>query len=333
MALSPFGPAQFADPPAAPVGTLDLSFWRGLAQTPGALGRMLAAPVIRAKKAGQETLEDALAALDVIGGGEDPATKKPAGKPKYPANPVPATSEARPVQQPGPANTAPSTVEPETMPMGVPMPIDEPPAAPTPGVVKIRLADGREFDYGAGESLPQEEQGRFGAGHFEQGYNMGQGAGTLESYLGGTGHPGGIATGVTPESRLARAKEEGAITQAEYGMTHPYPEITAKEEAETRTRVAQENARRGVDRDRLSERLKAEQEAQVLIEQNDQWRTPREANITRWEEHAAKTGNPEDAKRAAALREAFDRESAARQSKLNQLLAAKGLLRGTLKVD
>lgn len=315
--------------PPLPEGTA-LEFWKGIARPQTwfpafpKLEQMGAAPAL-------ELGQDLRAALTVLGGGEDPATtKKPAAKPATPkVNPVPVNAPDAPMQKPGPADDY-DQMGAVDFPMNAIPPPSEP--AQAPGEVRVRLADGREFDYGAGESIPIKEQGHFGPGRFEEQTNMGPGAGTREFSMGGTGHPGGVATSRTPESDLRDLELQAKITNAAAGAREAFPEIAARARAQEGVLVAQENARRAVDADRLAERIKSEDEAQALISQYEAARAAVEANVTRWEQYAEKTGDPEAAKRAAALREKFERESVAKKEVLDRQLSAKGLLRGAYTI-
>lgn len=339
----PFATPPIANPPAAPGGgNEELEFWRNVFKDPFAglrsgassLWAGLTAPANPAMNLGRNIR----AAVDVLGGQEDPVTKKPlAGKPMdTKRRPVPANTNAVPVQKPGPVEgSGPGTVEPETLPMGVPMPIDEPP--PARGVVKVKLGDGREFDYGAGESIPVEEQGNFGHGSLTRpgGYTTGAGfvtTGPEVDVIGGHGTPGGGGTWRTPESDAANLGRQAAVTRAAAYAAEPFPELTAKARAEEGVRVAQETARDAFERDRLGERLKAEREAQASIEDYEMQRRAKEAKVVAWEQYAEKSGDEQAAKRAAALREQFERESAESKEVLDRLLASKGLVRGTYAI-
>lgn len=348
----PFAAQPYENPPAAPGAVAELEFWRNVMKDPFAglrsgantLWPGLTAPANPAMNLGANLR----AAVDVLGGVEDPITrKKPlAGKPMdTKRRPVPAnTPNPTPVQKAGPATPDAEDVEPETMPMGVPMPIDnEPP--PARGVVKVKLGDGREFDYGAGESIPEAEQGTFGGMQQPEGYMTGAGfVGTGTRTVGGQGKPGSASmmalsedstTPAADQLRMEKLARSGVALQqarADRLIADPYADLKAQTEAQIVPRIAAEYARDSFERDRLAERLKAEREAQASIEDYEMQRRAKEAKVVAWEQYAEKSGDEQAAKRAAALREQFERESAESKEVLDRLLASKGLVRGTYAI-
>lgn len=265
-----------------------------------------------------------------------PPPAPPAAKPAPPKiNPVPAAAAGGTdvLQKSGPAEGR--SIEEQLgpaldYPMNALPPADEPPKSP--GMVSVTLPDGRTFDYAKGESIPIAEQGKFGAGTFDdpQGYATRAGfiaEGPQTRSFGGTGRPGGFVQAQTPESRLQRAREESAITRA----AEPFPEvrqIEARAKADAGVRVATEQARDAFKRDKLRQEVDRQRQAEQMNREFEGQRAKAQRNVEAAEARAKATGNEEDIRRAAELREKFENEMAQAERYLDRSLAIKGVRSG-----